>query len=96
MKRKLDQSLETHLTNLMFKAISESKDLKGYLHQIEKEGKINQKSLLTFSLRPMALIKEKSNPIGLSDEAKEGPPQSNFNPISWLEKLRIKSPFNEA
>ena len=93
MKKKIDQSLEIHLTNLMYKAISESEELKNYLYKIEKEGKINQKSLLTFSLRPMALIKKDTNFHGISEEAKSGPPEKDFNPSSWFKKLRLKSPF---
>jgi len=101
MKRKLDASLEEHLTKLMFKAISESEELREYLNQMQEEGALSNKSLLTFCLRPMSLINsDESLDSVQTPHATAGIPQelhetasSNFNEDEWLRENRLKNPF---
>ena len=92
MNKRLEKETEIKLTNLMFKAISSSGELKNFLKKMKREGKITNKSVLTFSLRPSVIIEEEKTKF--TREALEGPPpDENFNSESWLKKLRLKMPF---
>lgn len=98
MKRKLDESLEAHLTKLMFKAISQSEELRKCLNQMQEEGALSNKSLLTFCLRPMSLIDDETNQaahseVGLPKELLETSSQKDFNQDEWLKENRLQNPF---